>query len=97
MQPAKRNSDLQTENYWPNWWHCCRWLSSTSARGRETFHCPYVRYLAASMIERALCEGWIIDRTNADGPVAEWDGWLVIESPKRAFLQIAGSGGKALT
>lgn len=64
--------------------------------GVETFHCPYVHYLAASMIERALCKGWIIDRTNADGPVTEWDGWLVIESPKRAFLQIAGPGGTLL-
>lgn len=58
--------------------------------------CPYVHYLAAAMIERALCEGWTIDRTNGDGPVAGWDGWLVIESPTRTFLRIAKKGGGPL-
>lgn len=56
----------------------------------------YVHSLAARMIERALCEGWMIDRTNGDGEIAEWDGWLIIESPKRTFLQIAKAGGKPL-
>lgn len=55
---------------------------------------PFVRSLAAALIERALCEGHEIDRTNGDGPLYEWDGWLVISVPgKPIFLQIAGPGG----
>lgn len=63
----------------------------------DNYHCLYVRSLCAAMIERALFEGWMIDRSNADSPVAEWDGWLMIDSPTRTFLQIAKRGGEKLT
>ncbi len=60
--------------------------------------CPFVPYLAASLIERALCEGWDIDRSNGDGLLAEWDGWLKIETPDApTFLLIALPGGGKLT
>lgn len=60
--------------------------------------CPFVRYLAAELIERALCQGYTIDRTNSDGPLAEWDGWLQIETPgSPTFLQIALPGGEKFT
>lgn len=59
--------------------------------------CPFVHYLAAEMIERALCEGWTIDRTNADGSLETWDGWLQIDTPgETTFLQIASAGGGKL-
>lgn len=65
--------------------------------GEKDTPCPYVRSLVAAMLERALCEGWEIDRTNGDGPMSEWDGWLVIAVPdKPQFLQIAKPGGGPL-
>lgn len=64
--------------------------------GENDIPCPFVRYLAAELIERALCEGWMIDRTNGYGALTDWDGWLVIKSPKPVFLQIARPGGRVL-
>ncbi len=58
---------------------------------------PFVQYIAAEMIKDALIAGHEIDRTNSDGPLAEWDGWLVIRrSGNPLFLQIAQPGGKPL-
>ncbi len=60
--------------------------------------CPFVRYLVANMIERALCEGWEIDRTNGDGSLAEWDGWLRIAIPgEPVFFQITLPGGEKIS
>lgn len=59
--------------------------------------CTYVHYLAVELIRSALVQGFTIDRTNGDGPLAEWDGWLVIEALEAmTFLEIAKPGGGAL-
>ncbi len=59
--------------------------------------CPFVRSLAVDMIARALDNGHTIDRSNADGPLWEWDGWLKIETDKEPiFLEVAKVGGGVL-
>lgn len=58
---------------------------------------PFVRSLAGAFIESALANGHEIDRTNGEGPLAEWDGWLKIDVPgKPLYLQIALAGGGKL-
>lgn len=48
----------------------------------------YVPSLAVEALRDALAKGYTIDRTNADGPLEEWDGWLVISSPVETFIQL---------
>lgn len=64
--------------------------------GEKDVPCPHVKSLVVKMLERALWEGWTIDRTNSDCPLDEWDGWLVIESPVPVFIQIKKPGGAKL-
>lgn len=39
----------------------------------------YTRSLTIRFIQEALEKGYIIDRSNEDGPIHQWDGWLVIQ------------------
>lgn len=52
---------------------------------------PCTRSVAYAMLRDALENGYTVDRTNADGPLSEWDGWLVIDTPEtQTFLQTNG-------
>ena len=42
---------------------------------------PFVPSLVRGMLEEALCKGYVIDRSNEDGPLNEWDGWIFIIRP----------------
>lgn len=58
---------------------------------------PFERSVVVGMIRNALEKGYTIDRTNSDGPLWEWDGWLEIIAPKAStFVQIASKGGGKL-
>ncbi len=54
----------------------------------------YVFSLALGLIRDALANGHLIDRTNGDESLTKWDGWLVIHSPAKVFVQ---SNWKPLT
>lgn len=48
----------------------------------------YARSFAIEALRDALAKGYTIDRTNEDGPLEEWDGWLVISSPVETFIEL---------
>jgi len=57
---------------------------------------PYVRSEAVKILSDALAKGYLIDRTNSDGPLEEWDGWLVIHTPgANTFMETAWKVGQA--
>jgi len=49
--------------------------------------CPCSPQYVISLLASALQNGHLIDRTNEDGPIGEWDGWLVVHSPEKAFIE----------
>ncbi len=59
-----------------------------AVRFEKSITSTYVRSIAEGMIRTALEQGYFIDRSNGDGPLAEWDGWFVLHTPKvRTFIQ----------
>lgn len=56
----------------------------------------YVPSIVRARLEAAWRAGHTIDRTNGDGPLEEWDGWLRVESPVPLFIRVAGPGGVSL-
>jgi len=57
---------------------------------------PYVPSIVLGMLEEALAKGYVIDRTNEDGPLEDWDGWLFIIQPAgTVYIQTNWKGGAA--
>jgi hypothetical protein len=57
----------------------CALLPDYVVRGRRngiSWH--MVPSLAQKELYDALAKGFLIDKSNGDGPLEEWDGWLVI-------------------
>lgn len=48
---------------------------------KGTTTAPHTRKLAEDIIMHALVHGYEIDRSNGEGPLDEWDGWLVVHTP----------------
>lgn len=48
---------------------------------------PVTVKFAGVVIKEALEQGKLIDRTNGEGPMEEWDGWLIIYSDEPQYLQ----------
>lgn len=44
---------------------------------------PHTRPMAEGILMDALDKGYLIDRSNGDGPLEEWDGWLMVETPEQ--------------
>lgn len=52
--------------------------------------CPYVLSIVVGILREALARGSLVDRTNGNGPIEEWDGWLVIHGEKvKTFIRTA--------
>lgn len=49
---------------------------------KGTVTAPHMRSLAEGIIMDALVKGYEIDRSNGDGPLDAWDGWLVVHTPE---------------
>jgi len=50
--------------------------------------CPCTKPYVESLLASALKHGHLIDRTNGDGPLECWDGWLVIQAPtEQIFIE----------
>lgn len=49
---------------------------------RKGITSPVVPSLVRELISNALAKGYLIDRTNGEGPLDQWDGWLKIETPE---------------
>lgn len=59
-------------------------------QGTETVH-PCTRAYAIGMLQDALEKGYTIDRSNGDGPLNQWDGWLIVDTPnQQTFIQTNG-------
>ena len=43
-------------------------------------------YLVKAMIREALAKGYLVDRSNGDGPLEHWDGWLLLDLPEGETL-----------
>jgi len=57
---------------------------------------PYVPSIVRGMLEEALAKGYVIDRTNEDGPLEDWDGWLFIVRPAgTVYIQTNWKSGQA--
>lgn len=48
---------------------------------QKGFSYPVVPSIAREIISNALAKGHIVDRSNGDSPIADWDGWLTIDTP----------------
>lgn len=48
---------------------------------------PVVYSLAVGMLSDALARGHLVDRSNGDGPLEEWDGWITIHAPEKTHVQ----------
>ncbi len=49
---------------------------------------PCVPSHARNIISNALVQGYYIDKSNADGPLEDWDGWLEIDTPgAKTFIE----------
>jgi hypothetical protein len=48
---------------------------------KGTTTAPHTRPMAEGILADALDRGYLIDRSNGEGPLEEWDGWLVIDTP----------------
>lgn len=57
--------------------------------------CPVVTSVVEDMVSNALARGYLIDRTNGGGPLDEWDGWILIDTPE-GIVYIATDKRKAL-
>jgi hypothetical protein len=59
---------------------------------------PCVPSIAKGIISNALVKGYHIDKTNGDGPLEEWDGWLVIDTPgHQTFIETSWEPGQRLS
>lgn len=47
----------------------------------------FTRFVAVRELRKALSMGIPIDLSNGEGPLEEWDGWLVIASAPQLYIR----------